>query len=192
MKRIRAWIEGITPLLQHRFHAEPACAPATDPHAVAHDQAAARARAERAAYRTSEGHLYLPGAAIAALLREAAHDHRLPGSCGSLARAIPTGIVVLDDHVRLFTKDRRTPLTDFGVDARAVRDPETGERQMRYRARVDAWWASALLGIHEEVISTQLAHQLLAEGGRRIGVGSFRPSQGGSFGLFEVRVWEDG
>jgi hypothetical protein len=191
MKRVRVWIEGITPLLLHRFSQEPKCAPVVDVHAVAHDAAAARTFAERGCYRTPEGHLYLPGPAIAALLRTIADDRRQPGSFLSLAHTIPTAVAVLDDHVRLFVKDRQTPLADYAVDTRAVRNRRTGEREMLYRPRLDAWWARAHLGIHETVIAPALVHQLLIEGGRRIGVGSFRPVHGGSFGLFEVRVWED-
>ncbi len=56
--------------------------------------------------------------------------------------------------------------------------------------RVEAWAAEFTLRIDTGVISAEMVHQLLVEGGQRIGLGEFRPERGGPFGRFKVTSWE--
>jgi hypothetical protein len=190
MKRVRVWIDGVTPLMQDRFTGEPRGRLRRNGPEPGHDEAEKRALAERACYREPEGGLYLPGAALLAMLRDAGRAHYLPGTCHTTADAVPLAVVVLSDMIPLFAAGHVARLADFAVDARSVVDPRSGKRSMRYRPRLDTWSACIDLGIHVDVLAESLAFSLLVEGGRRVGLGAFRPVCGGSYGRFDVASWE--
>ncbi|MGH7295833.1 MAG: hypothetical protein ACRELB_12900, partial [Polyangiaceae bacterium] len=120
MKVVEVWIEGTHALLQHRFseQAEAAVGKATRRVQIAHE--CPRDVAERAAYREPDGSLYLPGAAISRLLREAGGGHKQRGSRRTLKYIVPAAVIVVDEAVPLFAPDRTTRLTTFEVDARPV------------------------------------------------------------------------
>ena len=62
---------------------------------------------------------------------------------------------------------------------------------MRHRARLNAWRADFALEVDTDVLDTDIVHQLLTEGGQRIGIGDFRPEKGGPFGRFRVTLWQE-
>lgn len=183
-------ITGVTSLLQHRF-AEPNEADAGKGTRAVHiKEELPRDQAERAAYRKKDGTLYLPGAAIGRMLREAGSAHKQKGSRKSLKYIVPAGVRVTEDQLTLVNGDGKTPLSDFEVDGRPVTIPSTKGRIMRYRPRLDCWGAVFSLYINEDVLDAKTVHQLLVEGGERIGVGDYRPEKGGPFGCFQVTRWE--
>jgi len=190
MQTYNVRIEGITPLLQHRF-AEPNEADAGKGTRAVHiKDVLPRDQAELAAYRKRDGTLFLPGAAIARMLREAGGSHKQKGSRKSLKYIVPAGVRMTEDQLTLVNGDGKTPLKDFEVDARPVTIPSTKGRIMRYRPRLDCWGAVFALAINEDVLDPVTVHQLLREGGERIGVGDYRPEKGGPFGCFQVVHWE--
>jgi len=147
--------------------------------------------AEKAAYREDDGNLYLPGAAIARLIREAGGAHKQKGSRKSCKYIVPAACRVRQDRIPLYGLDGVTRLNDYEVDSRPVTIPATKGRIMRHRPRLDEWTARFDLAIQEDVLDSTVIHQFLIEGGQRIGVGDFRPEKGGPFGCFKVTLWED-
>jgi hypothetical protein len=190
MKRVRVWIDGVTPLMQDRFTGEPRGRLRRNGPEPGHDEAEKRAIAERACYREAEGGLYLPGAALLSMLREVGTAHYLPGTCHTAADAVPLAVAVLSDKIPLFAAGHVARLADFAVDARSVVDPRFGGRSMRYRPRLDAWSACIDLGIHLDVLAESVVYKLVVEGGERVGLGAFRPARGGICGRFQVASWE--
>ena len=67
--------------------------------------------------------------------------------------------------------------------------PATKGRIMRHRPRLNQWAMEFALEIDEDMINSQTVHQLLSEGGSKIGLGDFRPDKGGPFGRFLVVNW---
>lgn len=151
-----------------------------------------REEASKVAYVDQHGHFYLPGAAIARLIREAGGNHKLKGSRRSAKFVVPAAVIVVEDTITLCNGDGKTPVTAFEVDSRPVTIPATKGRIMRHRPRFDCWLASFNLRINELLLPPDFIHQLLVEGGQQIGVGDFRPEKGGPFGTFNVTRWEDG
>jgi hypothetical protein len=184
-------IEGTASLLMHRFgeHAEGDARKATRRTHIAEESP--RAIAERAAYRETGGSLYVPGAAISRLLREAGSGHKQRGSRRSLKYVVPAAVRTVEDAVPLFDMDRATRIRDFEVDARPVTIPSTKGRIMRFRPRIDQWTARFHLRVNESLLAAATIRQLLIEGGEQLGIGDYRPERGGPFGTFALVEWKE-
>lgn len=187
MPIVAVTIHGISSLLQHAFTTEFQNDDATRPQLVT--RGTPREQAEAVAYRDDDRNVYFPGASIARMLREAGTNHKLKGSRRSVKFVVPAAVIVPEDRVHILTKDgeRRD---DFEVDSRPVTIPSTKGRIMRHRPRWDDWTAAFTLEIDDTVLPVELIHQLLEEGGRRVGIGDYRPEKGGPFGRFEVIEWQ--
>lgn len=187
MPTVAVSIRGISALLQHGFGVEFENDDATRPQIS--DRGTPREQAEAFCYRDDNGHCWHPGAAIDRLLAESGSNHKLKGSRRAVKWVVPAAVLTLDDRIHILDKDgaRRS---DFEVDSRPVVIPATKGRIMRHRPRWDEWSAQFSLDIDPEVLPVDLIHQLLEEGGRRVGIGDFRPEKRGPFGRFEVVKWE--
>lgn len=188
MITVTTTIVGTTALLQHRFAESFETAKQT--RRVNIQQKEPREEAETLAYRLPGGELYLPGAAIGRLLREAGGAHKQRGSRKSIKYVVPAAVLVLADTIGLHAPDTGVALVDFEVDGRPVTIPATKGRIMRYRPRLNAWAATFDVRINETILSVETVHQLLTEGGQQIGVGDYRPERGGPFGTFRVVKFE--
>lgn len=183
------WVEGCSALLLHRA-TEEALMGDTRSNAVG-EREDPRTIAGKAVYRLpGSEQLALPGAAFARLVREAGSAHKTKGSRKSLKYLVPSAVIIADDLAPLYLCDRKTPIVDFEVDSRPVTIPSTKGRVMRHRARVNEWCARAHVEVDETILQVGMVRQLLAEGGRQIGVGDFRPEKGGPFGRFDIVAWD--
>jgi hypothetical protein len=188
MKTFLFVIEGLTPLLMHRFgDAEEMEANTRKVHVKAQDP---RQAAEKAAYRNAAGELFVPGAAIARMLREAAAAHKQRGSRKSMKYVVPAAVLVPDDQLVLRNCEGKA-LTDFEVDSRPVVIPSTKGRVMRHRPRLNAWNLEGALQIDDELIEPSLVHQFLVEGTAKLGLLDYRPEKGGPFGKSAVVSWAE-
>lgn len=181
-------ISGLTPLLQHRFSDADEVQSAT--RAVHIRTQDPRTEAEAVAYRTHDGALYMPGACIARLLREAGAAHKQRGSRKSMKFVVPAATLVLEDQIILrdgFGK----PVKDFEVDSRPVVIPATKGRIMRHRPRINNWHAEFSIEVDVDALDATLVHQLLVEGGNKLGIGDYRPEKSGPFGKFQVVSWAE-
>lgn len=179
-------IKGTTALLQHRFAEQNEVEKKTRRVEIKTEDP--RDVAERAAYRLPDGQLYIPGAAISRLLREAGGGHKQRGSRKSLKYVVPSATLVLDDAIPLFSAEGEAATT-FEVDSRPVVIPATKGRIMRHRPRLNSWSATFTLRINDDLINPDTVQQLLTEGGQQLGVGDFRPEKGGPFGCFNVTLF---
>jgi hypothetical protein len=180
-------IEGVSALLQHRFDEE---AESDEPVRGQHRaKKTPREKAEQAAYRNKAGNLYHPGSALARLLREAGASHKERGSRRSVKYIVPAAVIVVEDAIELHSAAGE-PLRDYEVDSRPVVIPSTKGRIMSHRPRSDKWQMSFTLEVDEQLMDAELVHQLLEEGGRRLGIGDYRPEKGGPFGRFAILTWE--
>ena len=181
-------ISGLTPLLQHRFSdADEVQSSTRAVHIRTKDP---RVEAEAVAYRTKEGYLYMPGAAIARLLREAGAAHKQRGSRKSMKYVVPAATLVLEDQI-ILRDGHGKPLKDFEVDSRPVVIPATKGRIMRHRPRLNNWHAEFSVEVDVETMDATLVHQLLVEGGTKLGVCDYRPETSGPFGKYQVVSWAE-
>lgn len=190
MKTYKVTIEGIAALLQHRFGEAAEGDVAAPTRLVGNNRGTPRDEAESVSYRLPDGSQYHPGAAIARLLREAGANHKIKGSRRSVKFAIPSAVIVVEDAIPLFNPDDGAPLTGFEVDSRPVVIPATKGRVMRHRPRHDRWAMTFSLEIDDDLLPPDFVQQLLEEGGRKLGIGDFRPEKGGPFGRFAITKWQ--
>lgn len=186
-------IEGVSSLLQHKF-GDVAMEDGKKPtRSILVQESDPRQEAERAAYRDKEGYCYFPGAAVARMLREAGGSHKTKGSRKSAKFLVPAAVLVTEDAINILNGDGKKPAKtkEFEVDGRPVTIPATKGRIMRYRPRWDKWAAEFHLEVDEAVLPAKFIHQLMEEGGKRIGIGDYRPEKGGPFGRFRVLSWEE-
>jgi len=187
-KMIEAWASGTTPMLQHRA-TEEALAGKTRRNTPG-DDVDPRDICERAIYRLPNRQIAVPGAAFARLLREAGSSHKVKGSRKSIKYLVPAAVLILDELCGLYLKDRRTPITDFEVDARPVTIPATKGKVMRYRARFNEWACKVTLRVNDDIINEDLVRKLAVEGLQQIGIGDYRPEKGGPFGTSDLVSWK--
>jgi hypothetical protein len=187
MKTYKATIAGTSALLQHRF-TEAAQNQKQTRNALVTEQSP-REQAQACAYQLPNGTYYLPGAAIARLLREAGGGHKLRGTRKSAKYVVPAAVLVTEDTITVLDGDAETPASNFEVDSRPVTIPATKGRIMRHRPRFDSWAATFSIRINEDILPQDFVHRLLVEGGQQLGVGDFRPEKGGPFGTFNVIEW---
>lgn len=192
MKTITARIEGTASLIQHRFSEQAESESGQTTRLVGNTRGTPREEAEKVAYRAPDRTLYHPGAAIARLLREAGANHKIKGTRKSVKFAVPSAVIVLDDTIPLQMPETGEAITDFEVDSRPVVIPSTKGRVMRHRPRLDQWSMTFHLEIDDDLLPTDFVYQLLSEGGKKLGIGDFRPEKGGPFGRFIVTSWANG
>jgi hypothetical protein len=192
MRTFEITIRGTTPLLQHRFGEKEEGEVQKNTRRVEVRDEDPRNAAERVSYRMpGTNQLYLPGAAIGRLLREAGGGHKQKGSRKSIKYIIPCSTLVMDEMIPLINGDGKSPAMDFEVDSRPVTIPATKGRIMRHRPRLNTWSAKFSLRVNEDLIDPNLVQQLLGEGGQQLGVGDFRPERGGPFGTFLIDEYRE-
>ena len=200
---VTAWGDGVMPLLMHGFNVEAEAdlpggsGKGTRKTSSAGEKPLPREIAEKFAYRENGpgSGLCLPREAFQRLLREAGGNHKEKGSRKTLKYRVPAAVLVLGGNekgspVPLFTKDRKTRLTDYEVHSCSAVNPFTKGRVMSHRPRLDEWSFRLLIRINTELMAASVVRQLLTEGGQQIGVGSYRPEKGGVYGLFDVVGWD--
>lgn len=186
MKTFVCVIESRFAMLQHRFaDAEETEETSRPSHIKKKDP---REEAEKAAYRTAAGELYVPGEAVARMMREAGGNHKQKGTRKSWKYVIPSAVLVPEDQILLRDKEGN-PICDYEVDSRPVVIPSTKGRIMRHRPRLNKWFLEFHLEIDENMIDPDFVLQLLQEAGSKLGLLDFRPEKGGRFGRFQVVSW---
>ena len=187
MKTVQIEIRGITPLLVHRFteHAEKAAktrrieTTTVDP----------RDEATKNAYIAADGSYYFSAFAIPNAMSAAGSTHKATGTRRTLRFVVPSAIRLTSDTITILNGEG--PAKRFEVDSRPVTIPATKGRIMRHRPRFDEWGAKFNLLINDDLLSVEMAHQLLNEAGQSIGIGDFRPEKRGPFGTFRVTKFKE-
>lgn len=167
---IAVTIEGITPLLMHRWPLEPI--PGIDKQSK-EEQA-------RTALYEHDGNTFVPGVNIQRALVSGAGYSKGKGR-SSLAKIAAACLSVREIELPL-----NSP---WVVDARAVTIPATGGRITRYRPRFDAWKLEFNLEYDPTLLSAAEVRRIVDDTGSRVGLLDFRPECKGPFGRFMITSW---
>jgi hypothetical protein len=103
---------------------------------------------------------------------------------------VPAAVIMTSEIALLHDKEGE-PVTNWEVDSRPVTIPSTKGRIMRHRPKIERWQATFSFEVDTEVLHASMIHQLLEEGGRRIGILDYRPERGGPYGRFRVISWQE-
>jgi len=140
-----------------------------------------REEAEKVAYRLPDGKLYQPSTHILQAFRAAGKFHRVGRKQAD--RLCMAAFSILETELVHNTKD-------FEVDSRPVVIPATRGRVMRHRPRLDSWRLSFTADVDTEIFDLDFTYAILADAGRKVGIGDFRPDKGGPFGRFKIVKWQ--
>lgn len=187
MKTVNVRIEGITPLLIHKFSADAEVQKTSRKSMIKNTDP--REEAKKVAYIADDGTFYFNAFAIPGSMGNAGASHKMRGSRKSLRFVVPSAVRLNVDAITIL--NGKGPAKDFEVDSRPVTIPATKGRIMRHRPRFNQWSAEFELMINEDLLSIEDAHMLLNEAGMSIGIGDFRPEKRGPFGTFRVTKFKE-
>lgn len=176
-KSVTCTIKGTSALLMHKF-------PLVPPEAI--EKKSPEDQAEYAAYRVpvstgERGDLYIPGFAVQRCLVAAATYSKGRGRA-TLQKPVAACVMVTPEYCLLGTRD-------YTVDARAVVNPSTRGRIVRYRPRLDDWSIEFQMEYDDTLLNATQLHTVVNDAGKRVGLLDFRPENKGPFGRFIVVSW---
>ena len=177
MKTVEVELTGVTPLLMNSPKSMLEPNKGTKLKTKKYDQ---EEDAEKGAYRTDSGELYVPAEAIKACIVGAA-AYRKFGKYA--ARPIVAGgVYITPRQIELGTKD-------YDIDLRTVVIQRS--RVVKARPRLDEWKIKFTLKYNENLIADDsLLRPIFEDAGQRVGLLDFRPQKLGEFGQFEVTKWQ--
>lgn len=187
MERYIIKIDGITPLICHRF-------------------------SDEAAMKSSSGSRVAAAAAHRGTPQDIAQGFLYYGLAGNLIIPQPNLLRCLVDGGRFFkagkaqiTSNEKSLLYScldipaaeipllhtkpWRVDTRAVVIPSTKGRVLQHRPMFDDWALEFEVELDETILDAKLLRDIVDAAGKRVGLGDFRPARKGPYGKFVVTKW---
>jgi len=174
MKYAAVTIEGLSPLLMHRFPMEPI---------EAMEKKTPEEQARIALYEL-DGKPYIPGVALHRTLINGAAYSKGKGRA-SLQKVVCAALFVEESILPLNGKT-----VPWAVDSRPVVVPATRGRILRHRPRFDQWETNFTLAWDETLMTEQQVRRIVDDAGQRVGILDFRPATKGPMGRFVVTKWK--
>lgn len=187
----RVGIQGLSPLLMHRF---------TEEATIAVENSPSRGRAKfnpktatprevafhHAYWDETTKHLVLPtqnlySAIVAAGIFQKIGRKQITTRDTSL---VPAGLWIHGQYCDLGTGD-------FEVDSRRIVNANNGNPAIAHRPRMDTWRCEFVVEVDLEMFDEAIARRLIDDAGKKIGVGAYRPQRKGPFGRFIVNTWKE-
>ena len=176
-KTVSATIEGISPLLMHRFPLEEG---GTTPKGF--DKWPADKQAEFAAYRDPDTQeLRFASEAIRQAMIAAAKWSKGKGRA-SLKTEVAASVLLEPLWCGLGVED-------FVIDTRSIVNQNTKGRILCHRPRLNQWTLSFTIHYDPILLTPAQLRTVLEDAGQRVGIGPFRPACEGYFGRFLVKTW---
>lgn len=135
---------------------------------------------------TPEGKIFIPQAAFKFALDRAAKLLRMaiPGKGKSeFGKHFLAGCMVLDPLVLPLGPD---DVEGEWIHANADGKRGSGTRVLRCFPRIDSWSGALVFHVLDETITPDVFRTHLIEAGRLVGIGRYRPENGGHFGRFSL------
>lgn len=173
MERVHCKIKGISPLLMHHYPMVPV---------EALEKLSPEKQAEHAAYRTTDGQLYVPSVAIGRSF--------INGAAFSKGKGRATLSKPLAACMRIFPTELILDPQKYTIDARPVVIRATQGRIMRYRPCFNEWTIEFDIEFDPVLVNETQMRKVVDDAGNRVGVLDFRPERKGPFGRYVVTVWD--
>lgn len=179
MKKVKVRVEGISPLLMHRFPVGE-----EDKKSKVKNRTQTKDDVESFLYRDEKGALVQPSIHLIAALKKAGAKFQIPGQ-GKLTfkNLMGSGAVIIEPDMIPHENQK------WEVDRRPVVVQRA--RIVRSRPMLKEWALVFNIEYDEDEIPKSVLNELLVYAGKRVGIGDFRPSVGGSFGRFMVTQFND-
>ena len=189
MKTVNITIEGVSPLLVHRFTDAAQMAATSGTRAsIATDSESPRDQAELSLYRSEEGVIGIPQPNVFRCIIDAGKFFKAGRSKVTTQKSslIPACVGIRELFLPLESEG------GWKVDTRPVRIPATGGRILRHRPCYDDWRLGFTVDLDDSLIGLKLFREIVDAAGMRIGLGDFRPDTKGPFGKFKITKWANG
>ncbi len=183
---INVTIQGTTPLLMNKFtDAAQMQASSGVRIAAAGDKGTPREQAQARVYIGLAGEPMIPQPNLFRCLIDAGAYFKAGRSKVTTQKSslLPACVDIEGAEIPLISKE------PWAVDTRAVRIPATGGRILCHRPCFHDWSLAFTAEIDTTMITASLFREIVDAGGKRIGLGDFRPACKGPFGKFVVTSW---
>ncbi len=184
MKTFEVTIKGLTPYMQHRMDDlkleqwEKLRPQIMERPEVSQEDAT---RAEYHCYRNVDGKCYIPADQIRGALINAGSylKAKVGGRSKSMKSIVAATFVPTPEQILMPDYD--------AIDKRSAVNRNNKARVIIIRPKWNLWEATFILNVYEDTITRETIKQLLEYAGSYVGIGSFRPTNNGLFGRFEVK-----
>src|SRR4030042_169122 len=171
METFQVTIEGLAPLLQHRFTGGGELPPDAKQKSGAQDYSG---DAEKALYRMEDGTIYQPAEHIERAMPKAASNFQITGKGKKTYKDLVNSAILIDP---VFIPHQ---ISKYEIDIRAVRVQRA--RVVRQRPIFPKRKLCFQVIITESQLPGKVAKEILDYAGRYVGIGDYRPK----FGRFQV------
>ncbi len=182
-------IEGVTPLILHRF-TDAAAMKATSGNGkstIGDSNGTPQEQADQSLYRDEDGNLIIPQPNLFKCLIEGGRFFKAGKSKITTMKSslLPACMAIDPINIPLLHNEPWT------VDTRPVRIPSTGGRILRHRPLFEDWKLQFTVDLDTDIIGKKLYREIVDAAGKRIGLGEFRPDCKGPYGRFKVTEWKE-
>jgi len=183
MKQFTVTVKGKSPYMQHRMDTE-----SLDLWEKKHNLTITRpevsqedsVRAEYHCYRNQKGKCYIPAEHFRQAMIGAGTfiKSKVGASTKSMKGIVAAMFTVSPEEILLPDYD--------GIDKRSAVNRVVKARIITVRPKWSNWKVTFKLLIDNDTITKEIVQQLLTFAGSNVGIGSYRPTNNGQFGRFEV------
>lgn len=194
MQLVSIELVGVSPLMQSRMPKDELIAllaPKTKKKKDINEERTPRMLAEKHAYQRTDGTCFVPAEYISSSFAYVASDYKQTGSTRRSLRSVAKGAFRPQDPEIDLLDDKGKPITNFEVDVRRGCNRNAGNAAVPLcRPRYDKWRLRFTVQIDEALISLPTAQEILADAGKRAGIGAYRVSSGGYYGQFRISKFD--
>lgn len=145
---------------------------------ISHEDAV---RAEYHCYRNAAGKCFIPADQLRGALINAgsAVKAKVGGRSKSMKQVVAAMFMVTPDHIEIPDYD--------SIDKRSAVNKNVKARVMVIRPKWYTWESEFVLNVMNDSITKETIVQIIEHAGNYVGIGSFRPTNNGMFGRFELK-----
>lgn len=183
MKLFNVKIKGITPYMQHRMD-DQKLEEWEKKRGLIHERPevsqADALRAEYHCYRNTAGQCYIPADQLRGSFINAgsAVKAKVGGRSKSMKTIVAAMWMVTPEEIQL---------PDYNaIDKRSAVNKNVKARVISVRPKWTNWNAEFVLDVGEKSTTKEMVTQIIEYAGNYVGIGSFRPTNNGMFGRFEI------
>lgn len=183
MKQFKVKIKGITPYMQHRMD-DQKLEEWEKKRKLIHERSDVseldQTRAEYHCYRNMDGKCYIPSDQIRGALINAgsAVKAKVGGRSKSMKTIVAAMFMITPEQILLPDYD--------AIDKRSAVNRNVKARIIVIRPKWTDWEAEFILDVGEKSTTIEMVRSILEYAGNYVGIGSFRPTNNGMFGRFEL------
>lgn len=178
MEKVKIRIEGISPLIMHRFAVDDDLTQKISK-SKKKDQKRTQDDVKQYLYTNEDGKLVQPSTHIIGCMKKAGAKFLITGGGKQTYKnIIGSGAVIINPDMILHEKQ------EWEVDKRAVVIKQA--RIIRERPILKKWSLTFEAEYDEDEIPKSTLNEILEHAGKRVGIGDFRPEKGGPYGRFMI------